>query len=323
MKKTLALAPAVAMILLGVGCGSSEGSDLPTSPPTEVKKLTDEGLTNIGGVESSPDGQTFYALAFEPETMLPGVFEIETETGKSDALFVGDPLLYPSDIAVSCDGSRLFVSDMGLGTSSDEFGDITDASMSLGGIHKIATDSGDRSDFEATGIARAGGIVLSTDCMTLYVTGWTDMGAPALFTVPVGGGKATIVHEGAPLRSPTGVHVDANDVAWVMDHLARGKDGEGMLFAITTDGDVSEVVSGLGMGRHGGVSLTPGGVTAVIPVKDEFDNSMLITANTETLEAQVMETPDIPHPTGVAAARNAPVMVVAGEYGLHIATFEE
>jgi hypothetical protein len=76
------------------------------------------------------------------------------------------------------------------------------------------------------------------------------------------------------------------------------------------------------MGRHGGVSLAPGGTTAVIPVSDGLNHSMLVTANTENGEISTMETPDIAHPTGVAAAREAPVMVVAGESSIHIATFE-
>ncbi len=323
MKRTLALVPTVAIMGLGLGCGINVGDFLPKTPPTQVKKLTSEGINNIGGVASSPDGETFYALAFDDKSQ-PGVFRADTDDGDVSPLFVGDPLLYPSDIAVSCDGEQVYVSDMGIGSAStSEFAEDVAPAQAGGGIHVITTSGGDRSDLAAGGILRAAGLVLSTDCETLYVTGWTMEGAPALFTVPADGGSATVVAEGAPLVSPTGVHVDENNIAWVMDHLARGDSGEGMLFAINEAGDVSEVVSGLGMGRHGGVSLTPGGTTAVIPVRNDLTGaSSLITANTETLAVEVIDTPDIPHPTGVAAARNAPVMVVAGEYGLHIATFE-
>ncbi|MEM6994148.1 MAG: hypothetical protein AAF721_26780 [Myxococcota bacterium] len=323
MKRTLALVPTVALIGLGLGCGINVGDILPKTPPTQVKKLTSDGLHNIGGVASSPDGETFYALAFDDKSQ-PGVFRAKTSNGDVTPLFVGDPLLYPSDIAASCDGEQVYVSDMGIGSAqTSEFAEDVAVTAMGGGIHVINTDSGERSNLEATGILRAAGLVLSTDCETLYVTGWTEGGAPALFTVPADGGSATVVAEGAPLLSPTGVHVDENNIAWVMDHLARGDNGEGMLFAINEDGDVSEVVSGLDMGRHGGVSLTPGGTTAVIPVRNDLTgDSSLITANTETMDVEIIETPDIPHPTGVAAARNAPVMVVAGEYGLHIATFE-
>lgn len=319
MKTKLAVLPTVALGL-SLGCGVNVADLLPKTPPTKVEPLTSDGLHNIGGVEASPDGETFYALAFDDENN-PGVFRAKASDGAVEPLYVGEPLLYPSDIAVSCDGTRVFVSDMGLGSSTSEFGeDLTEAA---GGIHVISTDSGELASFAAQGISRAAGLIVSTDCETLFVTGYSDMGMPALFTVPVGGGSVSTIAEGSPLVSPTGVHVDENNIAWVMDHLARGDGGEGMLFAIDLDGNVSEVVSGLGMGRHGGVSLVPGGTTAVIPVRNDLTGeSTLITANTETLDVEIIDTPDIAHPTGVAAAREAPVMVVAGEYGLHIATFD-
>jgi len=321
MNRTLALMPAIAAAGLAIGCGNS-GSSLPQTPPTEVKKLTSDGIRNIGAVASNPDGTTFYALAFDEEGR-PGVFGADSANGDVSPLFVGAPLLYPSDIAVTCDGRQVLVADMGLGVPDTEFAADRTAEHATGGIHTIATGSGERSDFSASGIGRASGLIVSVDCQTVYVTGWTPDGAPALFTVPVEGGGATVVAQGAPLVSPTGVHVDEENIAWVMDHSARGANGEGLLFAINPDGDVSEVLSGLGMGRHGGVSLTPGGKTAVIPVRDDMTGkTQLLTANTETMEVNTVPTPDIEHPTGVASARNAPVMVVAGEYGLHIATFE-
>lgn len=223
---------------------------------------------------------------------------------------------------MSCDGETLFVADMGLGVPDSEVGDPVEPLGQAGGIYKMSTADGSLARMDATGIGRAAGAVVSTDCETLYVTGWTEMFAPALFTVPTGGGAATVIHEGAPLVSPTGVHVDEANVAWVMDHGARNEGGEGLLFAITLGGDVSEVVGGLGMGRHGGVSLVPGGKTAVIPVRTDRGESQLVTANTETGDMQTVATPHIAHPTGTAAARNAPVMVVAGEQSISIATFD-
>lgn len=160
-------------------------------------------------------------------------------------------------------------------------------------------------------------------CSTLYVTGWDESQIPALFTVPLAGGAATTVYQGSPLTSPTGVHVDADSVAWVMDHEARGSSGQGTLFAITAGGAITSVASGLAMGRHGGVSLTPGGVTAVIPVQGDFSAAGIVTANTQTSAFAFMETPGIERPTGVASAREAPVMAIVGENSIYIATFSE
>jgi hypothetical protein len=100
-----------------------------------------------------------------------------------------------------------------------------------------------------------------------------------------------------------------------MDHGARNDEGEGMLFAITLEGEISDVAGGLAMGRIGGVSLVPGGLTAVIPVNTEGGKGQLITANTETAEKKVVETPDAAFVTGTAAARSAPVMGLATESG--------
>lgn len=322
MRNAITIVPGLLALVVVAGCNSDADQGLPTTPPTKVELITDTGFRHAGAVESSPDGAIFYAAAFDEQDR-PGIFSVTVDSGAVAPLHVGEPLLYPSDLAMSCDGSSLFIADMGLGVPDSEIGDPVDPLGQAGGIHVMSTADGSLARLEASGIARAAGAVISTDCNTLFVTGWTETFAPAVFTVPVGGGAATVIHEGAPLVSPTGVHVDEANIAWVMDHGARNESGEGLLFAITLDGDVTEVVGGLGMGRHGGVSLVPGGKTAVIPVRTDRGESQLITANTETGDVQTIPTPQIAHPTGTAAARNAPVMVVAGEQSISIATFSD
>ncbi|MEX1361717.1 MAG: hypothetical protein AB1Z98_01220 [Nannocystaceae bacterium] len=323
MHRTNITTPALLALLAAVGCNTSGGdqASLPTTAPTNVELVTDAGFRNAGAVESSPDGTTFYAAAFDEQDR-PGIFAIDAASGTVTTLHVGEPLLYPADLAISCDGSTLYVADQGLGIPDSEFGDPVVAVEQVGGIHVLATAGGAIDKLSTPGIERAAGVVMNADCDQLFITGTTDMGQPALFTAATGGGGATVVHEGAPLVSPTGVHVDEADIAWVMDHEARNEQGEGLLFSITLDGDVTEVVGGLGMGRHGGVSLVPGGTTAIIPVTNERGESQLITANTVSGEVGSVPTPHITHPTGTAAARNAPVMVVAGEQSISIATFD-
>jgi hypothetical protein len=305
------------------GCGGS-GDALPATPPTRVELLAKEGFNNAGAVSASPDGTTFYTAAHTDDDQ-PAIFAVHTKDGSVEALHAGAPLLYPSDLATNCEGNEIFVSDMGVGVVEDDetATDLEDALLpASGGIHVLAADGSAIRPLTATGLSRAAGLALSVDCTTLYATGWTEEGQPAVFTVPVEGGNAKVLYEGAPLVSPTGVHVDANAVAWVMDHMARNDAGEGMLFAVDDGGGITEVSGGLAMGRHGGVSVTPGGVTAVIPVDDFVAGPMIITANTETGAIATMDTPDIKNPTGVAAATQAPVMVIAGENSIHIATFE-
>lgn len=323
MHRSFTTTPALLALLAAAGCTTDGGEQsLPTTPPTKVELVTDAGFRHAGAVESSPDGTTFYAAAYDEQDR-PGIFAIDAQTGSVSPLHVGEPLLYPADLAISCDGSTLYVADQGLGIPDSEFGDPVEPAPQVGGIHVLSTADGSISSLAADGIERAAGLVMDTECESLFVTGTTTMGQPALFTVPAAGGAAKVVHEGAPLVSPTGVHVDAEQVAWVMDHGARNSQGEGLLFSITLEGEVGEVVGGLGMGRHGGVSLVPGGTTAVIPVSNERGESELLTANTASGEVVSVPTPHIAHPTGTAAARNAPVMVVAGEQSISIATFED
>ncbi|MEM7153350.1 MAG: hypothetical protein AAF799_10950 [Myxococcota bacterium] len=321
MQQRTCILPCALVLVTIAGCTTEGDTALPTTPPTHVELVADSGFRHAGAVAASPDGQTFYTTAYDDDDR-PGIFAIDAESGSVTALHVGEPLLYPTDLTLSCDGGTLYVSDQGIGSSDTEFGDPTTPTDTTGGIHTLSTAGGSIATLAAHGISRAAGVVLDPECETLYITGDTEMFRPALFTVPVGGGSATIVHEGAPLVSPTGLHVDADQIAWVMDHGARNEQGEGLLFSISLDGEVGEVVGGLGMGRHGGVSLVPGGTTAVIPVRDERGQSQLLTANTATGEVSSLPTPDITHPTGVASARNAPVMVVAGEQSISIATFE-
>ena len=302
-----------------VGCNSDPTGS--PAKPTKVELLTDSGFRQAGAVESSPDGKTFYVAAYD-DMGRPTVFSVDVDSKELSALHSGEPFLYPSDLAMSCDGSTLFVADTGVGVPDSEIGDPSEQLGQAGGVHMLSTADGSLTRLDTPGISRAGGIVVSVDCETLYVAGWTDMEVPALFKLPVAGGSPEVVYEGDPLRSPTGLHVDANGVAWMMDHLARNESGDGMLFAVTPEGDISEVVGGLGMGRHGGVSLVPAGVTAAIPTYNEAtQKTELIVANTESGETDIVPIPDLAHPNGIAAAREASVMVIAGEQSIHIATF--
>ncbi len=308
------------VVTASFGCGGEDGG-LPDTAPTKVEKVADQGFQNAGAVAASPDGKTFYVAAYDDQQQ-PGVFAVDVATSKVSPLHVGAPLSYPTDLATSCEGDTIYVGDLLLASTVDPIvGDFASDGMLGKPIHRLST-SGTITSLETRGIARVAGLALDTDCQQLFVSGFDEEDTPAVFTLPIGGGDATVLHKGAPLVSPTGIHVDEQNVAWVTDHLAANASGKGMLFSIDEDGNITEAASGLSMGRHGGVSLAPGGTTAVIPVGDEIAGSRLVTANTKTGAMSELATPDIARPTGVAAAKNAPVMVVAGESSIHIATFE-
>lgn len=304
-----------------VGCSNND--TLPTSAPTTIERVADEGFQNAGAVAVSPDGETFYVLAYDPAGA-PTVFSLDVASGDLESLHGGAPILYPSDVATSCDGDTLFVTDMGSSAGEFEIGasELDDTSAKPGGIYTMSTSGGEPSKLEAEGISRAAGVSVSHDCKSLYVSGWTDEGVPAAFRLPVGGGMVQVLHEGAPFVTPGGIHVDSDDVPWMMDFAARGEEGEGTLFAIANDGSVSEALTGVTMGRAGACSLVPGGVTAIVPATDGEGKAFLISANTVTGDKEILDQPDLQAPTGVAAARNAPVMAIATETAIYTATYE-
>jgi len=304
---------AVAAALVAPGCGDDAGgsaASLPTEPPTDVSMVATGGFERPGDAVASPDGSTFYFTAFttDEEDPQPAVFRVPSSGGEAEALHAGGPFAYPTGLVASCDGETLHVADM---RSIDEMGEVDAA----GALYTLATGGGEPAVLETSGIGSPTGLALSVDCDTLHVTGWTPEGEPALFTVPVGGGAATVVHAGEPLVAPTGVHVDADGVSWVMDHLARGEGGQGMLFAITSDGEVSPVLDALRMGTPGGVSLTAGGGTAVIPTLDDEGRGQLTTVHIASGEMVDVPAPEIGDPAGLRTAREAGVFAVVDSEG--------
>ena len=235
-------------------------TDLPSDPPKSLSQVTTGGFTSPGDAVASPDGSEFYFTAYDTN-LVPAVFETSSAPGSTATeLAAGEPLEAPIGLVMSCDGSTMYVADMG---------------ADIGAVLSVST-GGALSSLGASSIVRPGGLAMGPDCKTLYATGLTTDGVPALFTLSVNGGDASIVWMGTPLVSPTGLHVDDMGVAWVMDHLAMGDNGQGVLFAIPSDGSAAnEVISDLRMGTPGGVSLTAGGGIAVMPTLDHDGNAQL------------------------------------------------
>lgn len=279
-----------------IGCHASD-PELPSAPPTTVTQVASGGFTSPSDAVASPDGRTFYFTAYDLETREGAVFEVASEPGSAAApLAIGAPLETPIGLVLSCDGQTLHVADAG---ANDE-GAVFSLPVAGGAVAELAA-----------GIQRPGGIAMGPDCATLYATGRTRDGAPALFSIPTGGAAASIVYQGEPLVSPTGLHVDRDGVAWVMDHLAHGASGEGVLFAIPSDGSTAtEVISDLRMGTPGGVSLTAGGGTAVMPTRDRDGRTQLTSVEIASGELTQLATPDIVDVGGLRTAREAAVFAV-------------
>lgn len=279
-----------------IGCHSSSNDDLSSDPPATVTKVASGGFSSPSDAVSSPDGRTFYFTAYD-DLKEPAVFETAAEAGSTAApLAIGAPLEMPLGLVMSCDGGTLYIADSG---------------GAEGAIFSLSTGGGAVADLGAIGVVRPGGLAMGPDCETLFATGRTTDGSPALFAISTGGGGIRTVYSGEPLVSPTGVHVDNDGVAWVMDHLAHGAAGEGVLFAIPSEGGTAtEVISDLRMGTPGGVSLTAGGGVAVMPTRDADGRTQLTSVAIASGEMQQLSTPDITDVGGLRTARKAAVFAV-------------
>jgi len=288
-----------------VGCSPSN-DDLPTEPPTSITKVTSGGFTSPTDAVASPDGKTFYFAAFDDQKE-PAIFQTSSAPGSTaEVLAVGAPLASPTGLVLSCDGATLYVADLAAGNADD---------TQIGGILSLPTSGGVVGDLGG-GISRPAGLAMGPDCKTLFITGRTSEGLPALFSMSIDGGIASTVFAGEPLVSPTGLHVDTDGVAWVMDHRAAGSAGEGVLFAIPSDGSAAnEIASDLRMGTPGGVSLTAGGGTAVMPTRDREGNGQLTIVNITTGETLQLAATDLIDPAGLRTARKAGVFAVVDSEG--------
>lgn len=298
MAKTVLVALTAAPLAL-VGCDGSES--LTSEPPQSVTKVASGGFTAPTDAVASPDGKTFY-FAARDEADAPAIFRVSSEPGSTAELMaVGEPLEMPINLVMSCDGDALYIADLG---------------SELGAVLSMPTAGGAVAPVSASGIVRPGGLAMAKDCTTLYATGRTDAGEPALFSMPAAGGGATVVYKGEPLVAPSGLHIDNDNVAWVMDNRAHGDNGQGVLFAIPADGSAANaVVSDLRMGSPGGVSLTAGGGTAVMPTRDADGNAQLTSVDIKTGVVVQLPAPTMIDPAGLRTARKANVFAVADQEG--------
>ncbi|HZO12761.1 MAG TPA: hypothetical protein VFB62_05875 [Polyangiaceae bacterium] len=302
---------AACLLLVAAGCGQDEET-APAVPVTKVTPVASEGFQSPLDAVASPDGSTFYFTAYTTDAEAEAaIFSAPAEGGAATVLHSGAPLALPTGLVLSCDGGRLIVADM----STRAIEDGVDAPDG-GALYSIAT-SGGFSALNAEGIYAPSGLALSDDCETLYVTGTTAEGMAALFTLPIGGGSAAVVHEGAPLRAPTGLHVSKDGVAWVLDHLAAGGEN-GALFAIHPDGNVQTIVEGLALGTPGGCSLDATGTAAVVPTRAEGEPARLNSIELGSGKVTAFDVPDALDLAGLRVARGAPVFALADQDGNRI-----
>jgi sugar lactone lactonase YvrE len=301
-------------------CGDDGGGGpLPAVAPTGVTLVVDgdeAGFESPLDAVSSPDGATFYFSATASAEVTESdsratIYSVPSAGGEVDIMYQGAPLREPTGLLMSCDGATLYIADIGF-TPGDEAPE--DDAIAPAAIYTLDVASGTLAPLAANGIGEAASLALAKDCDTLFVSGYTPDRVPAVFSLAPAGGTATVIKSGDPLVSPSGVYVDADKVIWLMDHQPdEGLNGK--LFAITQDGETTEVASELRLSEPAGVSLIAAGGIAVIPTRDENDVTQLITVDTATMDTTTISAPEIVEPSGIRTAISAPVMVLVDADG--------
>lgn len=304
----------VASIATASGCRGGEPPGLSSDPPTEVTRIADSGFVRPMDAVPSVDGSEFYFTAYtQPaspdEESLPAVFRVDANGGAPEILHAGAPLSYPTGLVLGPKGENVFIADQRVAIDEDADEDIVEGNPQ-GAIYAVPVTGGAPTALATSGIGVPSGLALSVDGSTLYVSGWAPDLTAAVFTLPVGGGTAQTLYAGAPLRSPTGIHVDKDNVAWVMDHMIGELGTTGGLYAIDTDGNITTIIDGLRLGVPAGVSLTAGGGVAVIPNRDDDDQTRLTAITLADGAVENIEAGAIGDPAGLRTARGATVFAI-------------
>lgn len=155
----------------------------------------------------------------------PTVVSIDMSTGAATAIFTGYPLVQPSGITVSDDGSMLYVSDVACTTGSNGYN---------GSIFEISTSGGSAVDLGVSGVIDMPGDASYYDG-NVYSTGLNGSGQACLFR-----GMATLTC-GDPLVDPLALDVSPDGtMIYVVDPLAE--DGQGAVLAFGIDGTFMDVL---------------------------------------------------------------------------------
>ena len=149
---------AAPVALLGA-CHSD--TDLPSDPPKSLIKVTSGGFVSPGDAVASPDGRDFFFTGYTADAdRVPSIFKTASEANSTASVLAsGDPLEAPIGLVMACDGSQLYVADMG---------------SEVGAVFSLATGGGALADLGATNLVRPGGLAMGPDCKTLYATGRSE-----------------------------------------------------------------------------------------------------------------------------------------------------
>ena len=204
--------------------------------------FTDEAdLLEVTDVATAGDAGVYVAgfnLAGEA-----GIWWIPADASAATQVYVGVPLVQPTGIGVSDDGSTVYVSDLGVPSTTGAMN---------GAVYSIPSGGGALTEQGADDVIDLPGDVTPAHGGSgLYVSGFTADGTAAIFALS--GGAATVATSGGGLADPTAISVSP-DGSWmfVIDSLAA--DGRAAVLRYELPGfTAGELASGFQVAFPGGV----------------------------------------------------------------------
>lgn len=326
------LALGAALLVGQTGCpGGSDPMMMPTPIPEPTGTFTATSSTGedtsfLRPLDTVPslDGATFYFTAYNPTAGQEGmgVFKVPSAGGSVTKLFSGGPLTSPLGIALSSDGTTLYIADSAAG--HDPSNQDAASAGSIGRIYKMPTDGGAPQVVTGTEGYRPRGLELSrqgTDDL-LYFTGQDPQsGTPGVYRVSTTAGGGTVaVASGAPFGDPSGVAIASNGDIYVADSSTGDKSLSQIIKV--SGGAATVLVSGIQAGFPAGIALTRSETLALVSGRNADSNSdqvyrvNLATKEFTTLNNGVAGNTDA---GGLHRARNADIFswadLTAGDRG--------
>jgi DNA-binding beta-propeller fold protein YncE len=236
-------------------------------------------------VDVAATATALYAVGFNSSGE-PAIVGVNLSTGAITELYAGTPLVQPSGMAVSEDGSTLYVTDVAAEGSN---------SSTTGEMYSLVINGGSLS---ATGTS--GTIDMPGDVTTwngaVIITGFTSTGTAALFSMAPGTGfPAVALYSGAPLKEPLAIVYDHYDgYTYVAD--ARAENGVIYQFDAAFAG-ASLATTGVQNAFPGGLAVTEGyDATLFFPT---LDSEVILARDSNGVE-EVLGVPGLILPTGLA-----------------------
>lgn len=158
-------------------------------------------------------------------------------------LYAGAPLVQPTGIAISADGNTVYLSDLGVPSTTGAMnGAVYSMGSGGGALNELGADDS---------IDLPGDVAEAHGGSGLYVSGFDASGNAAIFTLA--GGVASVVASGGSFVDPTAIAVDpSGDWLFVVDSLAA--DGRAALIALELPAyDQTVLASGFQVAFPGGV----------------------------------------------------------------------